>query len=358
MTRLALPAPLDATVLQPVQLTVGAPKRRVRIGIARFWAGARPEEMIDLLFPELKPFYEFETSPEPDVVLYGPYGGPMPAGSYAKVFIGCENILPIMSECDWAFGVAFEEAIRHPRYMRFRRWGDDSHLLLTQKDWNKVLRDKTRFCAFVYSNSCPYREAFFRALSCYKCVDSPGRSMNNMPSIDAVPLNIDWQQTKIEFLRRYKFVVAFENSSRPGYNTEKLTHPVDADSLPIYWGDPAIGRSFNEDRFINAHRYLPAPLHILPKLPNRAHSLAPAGQARASVSIARRINQTLENFEQSIWAARGFDRLIDEIVRIDNDNALYVRYLSQPLLPGNRLPDRDQWVARWHEIFAQCPSRH
>ena len=85
--------------------------------------------------------------------------------------------------------------------------------------------------------------------------------MNNMPGIDPVPGQIDWK-AKVEFLRAYKFVVAFENSSAPGYNTEKLTHAIEADAMPIYWGDPEIGRSFNTGRFINAHDYLPKPRRL------------------------------------------------------------------------------------------------
>ena len=55
-----------------------------------------------------------------------------------------------------------------------------------------------------------------------------------------MPGTIDWK-AKIEFLRAYKFVIAFENGLSPGYNTEKLTHAMEADSMPIYWGDPEIG---------------------------------------------------------------------------------------------------------------------
>ena len=224
-------------------------KPPIRIAFARFWAGATAHELIDTILPDLKPFFDFEVSDEPQVVLYGPYGGAMPAGRYVKVFVGCENVRPIMSECDFAFGVLHEDCVRHPRYMRIARWGGDSHLIRQDKDWRALLRSKTRFCAFLYSQPCPYREAFFRALSRYKPIDAPGRSMNNMPSIDPVPGQRDWN-AKLEFLRAYKFVIAFENESAPGYNTEKLSHAIEADCVPIYWGDTEIGRSFNVKRWV------------------------------------------------------------------------------------------------------------
>ena len=100
-----------------------------------------------------------------------------------------------------------------------------------------------------------------------------------------MPGKVDYKE-KIEFLRTCKFVVAFENSSAPGYNTEKLTHAIEADCLPIYWGDPQVGRSYNTRRFINAHDFLPKPISFLPRLPYAPYSLQATD--RPSVSCPRR----------------------------------------------------------------------
>ncbi len=326
-------------------------KKKVSIAFARFWAGATAEELIDTILVDLKPHFEFEISGSPRVVLYGPYSGDMPEGRYIKVFIGCENVRPIMSECDWAFGVLHPEYVRHPRYMRFARWGDDSHLVGHDKNWVDVLGAKTRFCAFVHSNLSPYREAFFRALSRYKRVDAPGRSMNNMPSIDPVPGRPQWN-TKIDFLRAYKFVVAFENSSTPGYNTEKLTHAIEADCVPIYWGDPQIGRSFNVRRFINAHDFLPKPRRFIPRLRYAPHSLQSADQPDFFGRAARKLNGLGSEIEQRAWALAGFGALVDHVIAVDRNDELYLHYLREPFFIGNKPPDRSAWIARWKEIFA------
>jgi alpha(1,3/1,4) fucosyltransferase len=326
-------------------------KTRIRIGFARFWVGATAPELIDTILPDLKAFFDFEISEEPQVVLYGPYSGEMPPGRYVKVFIGCENVRPIMRECDFAFGVLHDEYVGHPRYMRFARWGDDSHLLQPSRDWTQVLKAKRRFCVFLYSHMVPYREAFFRALSAYKPIDAPGRSMNNMPGIDPVPGQIDWK-AKVEFLRAYKFVIAFENDSAPGYNTEKLSHAIEADSMPIYWGDPEIGRSFNTGRFINANDYLPKPRRLLPRLPHTPHSLRNGPAPTLLQRVARRFNGEAGSVEQRIWAAAGFGALVDRVIALDRDDELYLRHLRQPFLIDNRLPDRSAWIARWREIFA------
>jgi hypothetical protein len=331
-------------------------KKRVKINIARFWDGATAEEIIGTILPDLAPYFTFEISDSPEVLLYGPYGGPMPPGHYLKVFIGCENLRPIMSECDWAFGVEHETSFRHPRYMRFARWGDDTPLIRRERDWSEVLRSKTRFCAFLHAHPVLYREAFFRALSRYKRVDSPGQSMNNMPGIDPVPGQRDWH-TKIEFLRDYKFVIAFENSSRSGYNTEKLTHAIEADCLPIYWGDTELGRSFNLRRVTYAHDYLPKPFSFLPRLTYRPHSLGTTAQPTFRARVARRLNGTSAEIEQRVWALRGFDALVERVIEIDRSDELYLQHLREPILIDNQPPDRSHWIARWREIFDQSLSR-
>jgi alpha(1,3/1,4) fucosyltransferase len=326
-------------------------KKTIRIGFARFWAEAAAHELIETILPDLKPFFDFEISDEPQVVLYGPYPGDMPKGRYVKVFIGCENLRPIMSECDFAFGVLHEEHVRHPRYMRFARWGDDSHLIQQDKDWPAVLRSKTRFCAFLYSQPCAYREAFFRALSRYKSIDAPGRSMNNMPSIDPVPGQDLWKN-KIDFLRAYKFVIAFENSSTPGYNTEKLTHAIEADCVPIYWGDSEIGRSFNVKRFINAHDFVPRLRRFLPRLPYAPHSVQSEPELTLFARGARKLNGIADTVEQRTWALAGFDALVERVATLDRDDEVYLAHLREPFFKDNRPPDRSAWISRWREIFS------
>lgn len=330
-------------------------KPRIAINFARFWTPSSPKELIDLILSDLSPYYDFIVSDKPQIVLYGPFEGPMPLGDYVKVFVGYENLRPLMDECDWAFGVEYEEDIGDPRYMRIARWGEDSHLVQRERDWNALMREKTRFCAFLYSNPVHYREAFFRALSRYKPIDAPGQSMNNMDSIDAVQGTHDWD-TKVAFLRRHKFVIAFENSSRRGYNTEKLTHAIEADAIPIYWGDPEIGRSFNTARFINAHDYLPKPRQFLPRLPYLRHALAANGNLTLPQRFARRWNGLAFDVEQRIWALPGFRALVDRIIEIDRDDALYLEYLRQPFFIGDTQPDRSRWIARWHQIFAQASA--
>ena len=46
-------------------------------------------------------------------------------------------------------------------------------------------------------------------------------------------------------LEPYRFSVVIENSKQPGYFTEKLIDCLACQTVPIYWGDPTIGKTFD-----------------------------------------------------------------------------------------------------------------
>jgi hypothetical protein len=93
---------------------------------------------------------------------------------------------------------------------------------------------------------------------------------------------------KIEFLKRYKFNIAFENTSLPGYTTEKIVEPMAARCLPIYWGNPLIDREFNPKSFLNYFDF------------------------------------------------RDEDALIEKIIELDESDALYRQYMTAPYFHQNR----------------------
>jgi hypothetical protein len=175
--------------------------------------------------------------------------------------------------------------------------------------------------------------------------------MNNMPTIHSVPGKVDYKE-KIEFLRKCKFAIAFENSSAPGYNTEKLTHAIEADCLPIYWGDTQVGRSYNTQRFINAHDFLPKPVSFMPRLPYAPYSVKATNRPTFFARVSRKLNSLSSAVEQHAWAARGFDALVDHVAAVDRDDELYLHYLREPLFIANTPPDRSAWIARWQEILS------
>jgi hypothetical protein len=192
-----------------------------------------------------------------------------------KIYFTGENDVPDFNFCDYAIGfhhISFED-----RYLRFP-------LYLLYDEYKELAKDKIvddnlakrKFCNFVYSNanhSDPLREEFFHALSKYKKIDSGGRLLNNI----GAPV-----EDKLQFIKDYKFTIAFENSSVSGYTTEKIMQPMTVRSMPIYWGNENVSKDFNEKSFIN-----------------------------------------ISSFDS-------IDKAIEEIIRLDNDDEAYLTKLSEP----------------------------
>lgn len=113
---------------------------------------------------------------------------------------------------------------------------------------------KKGFCSFVVKNGgCEMRNSWFHRLNTYRPVASAGPLFNNMGGI--LPRGEESVKAKLKFLDGYKFNLCFENSSYPGYATEKLYEALCAKTIPIYWGSPTIEVDFNPKAFLNWHDY-------------------------------------------------------------------------------------------------------
>jgi hypothetical protein len=109
----------------------------------------------------------------------------------------------------------------------------------------------SRFCLFsVSAPGCQAREDFFRQLSRYKKVDSCGKVFRNIePPIDH--FNVCHQSpVYFDFIGKYKFMICFENKSRPYYLTEKLINAYHSGTIPIYWGCPNVHEFVNMDAIL------------------------------------------------------------------------------------------------------------
>ncbi len=204
--------------------------------------------------------YHIELSEDPDYLFYTDQDTEHLRYSCIKIYYTGENISPNFNLCDYAFG--FDYLIFEDRYYRFPLYlaavfYNDEELLLAGENYltaslpftQKELVDKKYFCSFVYSNyrSDEKRKLFFETLSGYKQVSSGGGYLNNLHGKKI--------KNKLAFETSHKFSIAFENSSRSGYTTEKIVSSLVAKTIPIYWGNPHIGKEFNTKRFINCHDY-------------------------------------------------------------------------------------------------------
>jgi hypothetical protein len=191
---------------------------------------------------------------------------------------------------------------------------EDIRELLKAKDIDSIASAKTKFCEFTYSNPLAQeRIRFFKALSRYKKIDSFGKVLNNTAGVkgSADRTNANWKKYRRGFLAPYKFSIAFENASYPGYVTEKILYAMLTNAIPIYWGNPEIGKDFNTKSFVNCHEY------------------------------------------------KNFDEVVERVREIDNDQNLYRQYLAEPYYHENRIPENllEENIVRQLELIISNKNR-
>ena len=304
-------------------------------------------------------YFEFIESDNPDFIVFGPYGNDLPPkGNYIRIGYFCENITPPLNICEWAFGIPREEEINSSRYKRIQ-WHDVSpHFLVKSEhqDIDVIINSKNKFCNFLYGHPVKYREAFFKELSKYKRVDSPGKALNNMPSIDSTFTGDIWER-KRQFLKPYKFTIAFENYSYPGYQTEKLYDAMLTNSIPIYCGDPYIGKIFNTESFINAFDILkPNYSGLLQKFERvvqmNFNNYMPQHYTSITEKLIRKAKFKGRELKMK-WEFNNlnYKALVDRIVEIDENENMYREMLLKPWFNNNIPPQFDSVTERWREIF-------
>jgi len=256
----------------------------LRLCFANFWPGFDRERMPQDYFFEYALSRQFDVvydASRPDVVLYSVFGAPPARGD----FPGRPLLVAYSGEPTEAGGrpdlaMGFDVRKR-PDYVRLPLWalyliwdqsdtsyriagrpdlGQGSHARAGAADMmvdgarhplrTSVIHRRcgspsfqTRFCNFTYRNAVSSRISFFEQLSRYRQVCSTGPLLNNTGYL---------MRSKVHELFAYRYTIAFENTIRPGYVTEKLLEPLAAGSVPIYLGTRDACDDFNPDAFIHA----------------------------------------------------------------------------------------------------------
>jgi len=203
-----------------------------------------------------------------------------------KVFVGRDNILPDWRSADW--GMSFDA----PSERNFHtNWVEEGHpgpaelleIAPPPPSPADILAKKSRFCAFVYLEPyCASRLHFLELLSRTMRVEAAGQALRSVPQSPGPRHGKDFLKDLGRFYRPYKFVISFENVRVAGFNGEKIWTAFLGDAVPIYLGDPNIATEYNPEAFIHARDF-----------------------------------DSLES-------------LAAHVMRVHNDDALYLRYLSQP----------------------------
>lgn len=213
----------------------------------------------------VRKYYDVEFSNNPDFVFYSVFGLEfLQYPNAVRIFLIFEPTYPNFNDCDYAIGgleIKLDgRYFRHPPMMNFGE--RELYTLMTEREKPAHCLTERKFCNFIYANAvggqgAELRIDFCKRLSEYKHIDCPGRVLNNMPSLSIAPryknateIVPNWAAEKIKFASNYKFSIAFENTSLPGLTTEKLIHPLLAQSVPIYWGNTNVDMYFNKKALI------------------------------------------------------------------------------------------------------------
>ena len=291
---------------------------QIKMRIVNWWLPDTEKNFYDNYFVKiLSQKYDIVYADKPDFLLFSQIDNYEMKTHFfdydcGRIFFTGENIRTDWNLAD--YGIDFD-------YMEF----GDRHLhlplfVLGDIKQNRVLNKRDKFCAYIVTNggnrnNALLREQFFDRLSEYKKVDSGGRHRNNIGHFVA---------DKHKWLQDYKFNLCFENSSYPGYLTEKLFDAYNAGCVPIYWGDTSLrvglaentagGGGFNPNDFES----------IDMRIPNIATNL-----------IEYKINP------KAFINAHNFpnlNALLEEVKRIDNDDKAYEAMTNEPLFLDNFNP--------------------
>ena len=250
----------------------------------------------------LNPYFEVVIDEENPDLIFHEYKHFVDSLKYScpKILLTGENRLPDFTLSDYSFSFApnsdknFQITLVSVYYDPRTFSGFMQNRL---PDEIKQYQDKPKlkFCNFIYSNEkfpsgAVFRKKFAQALMRYRKVDCSSSVLRNTPPYDRSACPQELRREHLDFLSDYKFTIAFENSSSPGYVTEKIYHPLLVGSIPIYWGAEDIEDYFNPRCFINCHRF------------------------------------------------KTFDEVICKIREIDNDPELYQSYFQEsPLLSNSKM---------------------
>lgn len=297
-------------------------KQKIKVKFVDFWYGFIPS--CNYFHILLSQSYEVKVSDNPDILIYSVYGKEYLKYSCIKVFYSAENIRPDFNGCDYAISFDYNN---HPNHFRFPLYGiyidqiDNVNTLLAKKTKEQALsiwRSKTKFCCMIVSNGQSQKRLdFFEELSKYKKVDSGGTVLNNIGG----PV-----KDKMEFIKDYRFVFAFENSSNPGYTTEKIIEPLMADCIPLYWGDPLVQKEFNDACFLNL---------------NNTKTFA------SFIEEIKQVDQNEEKAVEMLMADKFVGNTIPDSINKENLKLFFKKIIDEKDL---KTPVSKTWRAKWHKV--------
>lgn len=229
--------------------------KTIKISFVDFWPQWNPQD--NFIVNVLKKYYNVIICDQPEYIFFSNFGGQIQHFKYnncIKIFYTPENLCPDFNLTDYAISFEYidfgDRHLRYPNFMTKPKYKEAWEKMRIKHLVDQEYALNRKFCSYVVSNgkANKIREEFFEKLSKYKTVDSGGRYKNNI----GIPMGVS---DKRKFDSDHKFSITFENTSHPGYTTEKLIEGFAANLIPIYWGDPLIHHIFNKKAFIDVNSF-------------------------------------------------------------------------------------------------------
>jgi hypothetical protein len=325
-------------IAKPLTFAVKPPTpTELRVAFCEMWDQFQPKYNFFLLLLTwvgqqngIRVVHDNET---PTLVFYGPFSKDAESRypGVPKVFFTGEN-LPPKKDKDTFLNLGFQYETT-PEYVRLPLWvleinwfGADPEKLVNPRpvsvqDATTVpdLDKKSKFCAFVATNpSNQNRNAAFQILDRWRSVDAGGRLFCNLPG-GPIPAGLGGgggELAKVQFYKDYKFALTFENSSSPGYTTEKLFHAKVAGCVPIYWGDPFVDRDFDSKGFLNANQV--SDQKALIELVAKVAEDPVAWRAMASIPAVSEFKKLWCQRTMVDLANRIFEKIVQKSVKVES----------------------------------------
>ena len=260
-----------------VQLNTNKVTQDLRVAFCNMWDGFQPKYNFFMYLlawaGQQNGIRVINDQDTPNIAFFGPLsqGAEAKYIGIPKVYFSGENAPPNKHQ-DTCLNLGYQYSpdtnyIRLPLWVLEINWfGADVEKIANPKPVElkdcmtvnpDLLAKKDKFCAFVATNPTNQnRNTAFAILNQWKHIDSGGRLFCNLPN-GPIPAGLGGgggELAKVDFYKQYKFVITYENSSGPGYTTEKLFHAKVAGAVPIYWGDPFVDRDFDSKGYINMNQ--------------------------------------------------------------------------------------------------------
>tara|TARA_Y100000992_G_C21274079_1_gene498842 strand:+ start:554 stop:1459 length:906 start_codon:yes stop_codon:yes gene_type:complete len=283
-------------------------KKKLKITFTDFWPNFQSED--NYFYHLLSQKYELELNHKnPDLLIHSvDYSGSEKHKNFdklniKKIFYTGEDLLPNFDNTN--FSLTFSDNLgaknfRLPLWVLFINWFNlpynkkrDPAYLINKKNLtsnkSSTLRNNQFFCSFIASKPSGKRLDFVPKLNDKKKIHCAGRLFNNT----YYPLKGRGDhKNKINFMKNFKFNIAFESSKSDGYVTEKILHSMAVNSIPIYWGTHYVKKDFNAEKIL-----------------------------------------FYDDFEND-------EHLIEDILKINGDKKILKKYQNQPIFEENTIPEK------------------